>query len=1230
VLSFNVLLLPLVLLWSLGIAVLLLHRLSPRLGFAPLLVFLGGLGAAFAAGAPGALQLELGGRSLALGYGPLLLLPAALLGLLLVRLGGALRARDALAGLLLLALFLGLLNLLSQEPSLRLQSAWRGLAAALALGAGAAVLFGLCRGERPGAPRAGLALVAAGAAGGALYTIDTLSWEGDIGLTLLAGLAGPALASLALWPLLAYYLRRVFPALPDGGSPHPARSLATSEQQLEARASDHYNYFRILAQANRLIAGAEDSQALLDEICRLLAARLDYPLVWVGLLGGDPPGPTAQAGPQSGYLRALAQQSEDSIWADGAVSSALQCGEGAARLDIARSIGTSAWKELALQFGLRSSAAFPLRHGGHSLGVLAVYGSRPFAFSQAELDLLQELADGMAHALINLGTRRQQVVLYSAAETMQDGLIISDMNGTIIYTNPAVSALFQNYTDEMTGKNIKDILPDPQEREVIALQLERLVQEGQAEFDFEHHTHNGRVNHFSVRAAQVHGAPGKVDYAVVNLHNTTRRRQYERLLLTLHQYTNDIVQARRIEGLLEEIFQAGEELMQAGASEVCLLDGDGGSGFRSYRHGLPENRPSRGAAPFAGPLVEQALRSGLPLAVEDIQESTPDGAPLPRLQEAGLRALLVLPVLFQGRPIGAFVLYYQQPHSFQEDEIQLGVTLVQTLAIAIQNARLFQEEHRQRQLAESLVQAAMALNNSLDLDQVLEEILTQVLTVIPCRSVSLMLVEGEEARRVRCVDCTQVGVDSGAEPVCLPLTAATLQAMLESRKPLLIPDTSQYPAWAEIDSSSWIRSYTGTPLIAGEQVIGFLNLNSDIPNFFTEEIARLLQAFGSYAATAIQNASLYRRLQSYAAELEQRVGERTAELTAAKERIERILVSVPDAIFVLDDDRRLVQENPAGETLRLLAAGCEQDLFSQELFSHLDPGGAPHEKAVVEVGGRAYQALASSLPIQGRGLGSVVVFRDVTRFRELDQIKTKFVSDVSHELRTPLTNLSLYIDLVSTARSPEGSAKYLATLRRETERLTDLIEGLLTISRLEAGRIWACFQRVDLDQLVSNLVIDRHQMASGRELTLSYDRAPALPAVQTDPHLLTQVLSNLLTNAFNYTPTGGRIQVITAFHPPSEPGGSGRPALPDLDPECGWVSIQVRDTGAGIRPEELPQLFTRFYRGSASRATNAPGTGLGLAISKEIMDRLGGRISVESTPGEGSAFTVWLRAGDML
>ncbi len=1232
--SFNALFLPLVLLWSVGLIVLLLHRLSPRLGLAPLLVFLGGLGAAAAAGSPGALPLELAGGALALEYRPLLLLPAVLLGLLLVRLSGALRARDALAGLLLLALFLALLNLLSQEASLRLESAWRSLAAALALGAGGLALFGLCRrpgGARPGNLRAGLALLAAAAAGGAVFALSMLP-EGDFALRLLAYPAGAGLSALALCPLLAFYLRRVLPDLPASASPHPSRSLSAANGQLEARARDHYNYFRILAQANRLISGADNSQALLDEICRLLASRLDYPLVWVGLLGGErqPTAPAAQAGPQSGYLRALADQGGDAIWSDGAVSAALNCGESAARLDIARSIGNAAWKGLALRFGLRSSSAFPLRHAGRPLGVLAVYGSRPYAFSQVELDLLQELADGLAHALINLGASRQQAVLYSAAETMQDGLIISDMNGSIIYTNPAVSALFHRYTDEMTGKNLKDILPDPQEREVIALQFERLAQEGQAEFEFEHRARTGRVSHFSVRAAQVRGAPGRVEYAVTNLHDTTRRRQYERLLLALHQYTNDIVQARRIEGLLDKIFQAGEELMQAGASEVCLLDAESGSGFRSYRHGLPESRAARPGQACAGRLVEQALRSGLPLAVEDILGAAPEAGPLPLLQEAGLRALLVLPVLFQGRPIGALCLYYRQPHSFQEDEIQLGVTLVQTLAIAIQNVRLFQAEHRQRQLAEALVQAAMALNNSLDLDEVLEEILTQVLTVIPCRSVSLMLVEGEEARRVRCVDCTQVGVDSGKEDVRLPLTSATLQAMLDSRKPLLIPDTSQYPSWAEIESSSWIRSYTGAPLIAGEQIVGFLNLNSEIPNFFTEEIARLLQAFGSYAATAIQNARLYRRLQSYASELEQRVGERTAELSAAKERMERILVSVPDAIFVLDDDRRLVQENPAAEHLRLQAAACEQDLFSQELFAHLDPGGAPHEKAVVEVGGRAYQALASSLPIQGRGLGSVVVFRDVTRFRELDQIKSKFVSDVSHELRTPLTNLSLYIDLVSTARSPEGSAKYLATLRRETERLTDLIEGLLTISRLEAGRIWACFQRVDLDQLVNNLVIDRNQMAFGRELSLSYTCASGLPAVQTDPHLLTQVLSNLLTNAFNYTPAGGRIQVSAAYHPPAAPGGNGRTALPELDPACGWVSVQVRDTGAGIRPEELSQLFSRFYRGSASRATNAPGTGLGLAISKEIMDRLGGRISVESTPGQGSAFTVWLRAGDML
>jgi PAS domain S-box-containing protein len=1247
----------LVFLWLLGLVVLALHRLSPRFGLTPFFIFTGGLCAALNVASLGFFRLTLAGQTLHLAYGSFLLFPILMLALLVVYvINGTLQARAVLVGILLLTSVIGLLNILPFQslplPNLAGSDYSPGgltarelLASAIALAADAVLLFTVyqwvcnLRRKSPSQLAGFLALLCAALGDAILYPAFAAPWAGEIRLRMLAHVAGKTFSILALWPLFAFYLSKVAPVFPDTAAtaPRPAFDLFTTRKQLEARAHYHYQLFRTLAQVNKMIAGADNSQALLDKVCQVLVNQLDYPLVWIGLLGGENlvPLPAAKAGPQAAYLKALAAQGDQSEWFEGPVGSALQAGQGAARLDIARSAGEATWKKLALQYGLRSCAAFPMRQAEHRLGVLVVYGKRPFAFNLVEMDLLQELADSLANALINLGTRRQQMVLYSAAETMQDGLIIADMHGAILYANPAVSRLFLRYTESLAGKNIKHVLPDPREREFIEQQYAQLVKDGRIAFEFEHHARSGRLTYFSVNAALVHGLPGLVNYAVVNLRDTTRRRQYERLLLALHQYTNDIVQAHRIEDLLEKIFQASEEILQADASEIYLLAEDGRTVMETYCHNLPEACSSRVSRDFHSLPGDLALKACLPVAVSDVSADPEFGGRLQFLAKYELRALLVLPVLLQSRPIGAFTLYYRQPRVFQEDEIQLGVTLVQTLAIAIQNARLYQAEHRQRQLAEALAQAAIALKDSLDMEKVLEEILNQVMAVIPCRSVSLMLVEGDSARLVRSVDRFQLpGAGASGLGSWLPLTTASLQSMLESRQPLLIADTQVDPVWAHRDTSSWVRSYAGAPLIADEQVIGFLNLNSETPNFFTVETARHLQAFGSYAAAAIQNARMYRQLEFYAAELEQRVGERTTELRAAKEQMERILVSVPDAIFVLDENRRLIQANPAGENLLVLASTNGQDVFSGELFAHLTSGSAPHEKAVVEVGGRAYQALASALPVQGSGVWSVIVFRDVTRFRELDQIKSKFVSDVSHELRTPLTNLSLYNDLLASARTPEARAKYLATLRRETERLTDLIEGLLTISRLEAGRIEVNLQAVDLNRLVSNLTVDRSQLAASRELALCCGPQAALPLVMTDPHLLTQVLSNLLTNAFNYTPPGGSIRVCASCYPgshlPAGSGGNGRPS-PSLPDGCsGWAAIEVRDSGVGIQPEELPQLFTRFFRGAASRETNAPGTGLGLAISKEIMERLGGCITVESAPGQGSAFTLWLRTGDML
>ncbi|HEY4689445.1 MAG TPA: ATP-binding protein [Anaerolineae bacterium] len=233
------------------------------------------------------------------------------------------------------------------------------------------------------------------------------------------------------------------------------------------------------------------------------------------------------------------------------------------------------------------------------------------------------------------------------------------------------------------------------------------------------------------------------------------------------------------------------------------------------------------------------------------------------------------------------------------------------------------------------------------------------------------------------------------------------------------------------------------------------------------------------------------------------------------------------------------------------------------------------------------------------------------RLEALGRVKDEFVSNVSHELRTPLANFKLYLGLL--ALRPEKYDTYVATLERETTRLTNLVEGLLVLSRLDQNRQTLNLTSLDLNALIREYVTDRSSLAESKGLTLVFNPETALPAVQADPNLLGQALSILLTNAFNYTPAGGRVTVSAqARH------FDGRQ----------WLGFSLSDTGPGIAPEEQAELFTRFFRGKAGRESGVPGTGLGLAIVKEIVERHHGRVAVESegVPGKGATFSIWLPA----
>ena len=236
----------------------------------------------------------------------------------------------------------------------------------------------------------------------------------------------------------------------------------------------------------------------------------------------------------------------------------------------------------------------------------------------------------------------------------------------------------------------------------------------------------------------------------------------------------------------------------------------------------------------------------------------------------------------------------------------------------------------------------------------------------------------------------------------------------------------------------------------------------------------------------------------------------------------------------------------------------------------------------------------------------------VQLLRELDQAKADFIATVSHELRTPLTSISGYLEMLQdgdAGQLPDNAAAMLSIIDRNATRLRNLIEDLLTQSRIDAGRLRLELATVQLRPLLQSVLTAMAPLASASDVKLELGVSEDSLNVQADPQQLEQVFTNLISNALKFTPAGG--SVLVTLEPADDDDG---------------VLIQVRDTGMGIPPDEYPNLFTRFFRASNAAEAALPGTGLGLAIVQEIVHRHGGAVDIESELGVGTTLTVWLPA----
>jgi len=435
-------------------------------------------------------------------------------------------------------------------------------------------------------------------------------------------------------------------------------------------------------------------------------------------------------------------------------------------------------------------------------------------------------------------------------------------------------------------------------------------------------------------------------------------------------------------------------------------------------------------------------------------------------------------------------------------------------------------------------------------------------------------------------------VDQEAQTMRVPVEDTPAGRVIQTGRPVFLTGDR-----AKVVTGYLTKALLYVPLRAPDQgtigVLGVINRESD--RTFTERDIFLLSALADYAAVAIENARLFKAVK------------------AEQKKLEAILQEAQVPIIVVDDNLRILLCNDTA--CRVLSFSHRDQWFQQTignvisnptLLSLLVEASDTHRATWGEVpieDGRTFNVRIS--PVSG--VGYVLMMHDVTYLKELNRVKSEFITSISHDLRTPLTSIQGYIELLPRAGSLTAQQQeFILRARHSMESIAHLLNTLLDMERLETSddmEVEPC----NLLKIITASVEAYIPIATEKHHELRWEPPDRLSLVPGNPHRLRQVIDHLLNNAIKFTPPEGWISV------------SAR----DDD---GHVVVQVADNGIGIPTAAQPYIFDKFYRVESSETIGIPGSGLGLAIVKAILDKHKGRIWVESHPGMGSVFTFVLPA----
>jgi PAS domain S-box-containing protein len=386
------------------------------------------------------------------------------------------------------------------------------------------------------------------------------------------------------------------------------------------------------------------------------------------------------------------------------------------------------------------------------------------------------------------------------------------------------------------------------------------------------------------------------------------------------------------------------------------------------------------------------------------------------------------------------------------------------------------------------------------------------------------------------------------------------------------------------------------PVLTRLGVLGLIYVASGKEENLSNDRWRIFSLIVSQISASVENAHLFHQIEQERA------------------RLAAILTSSTDAILVVDSNGRIVLDNPAAWSVmgasssqsgKLLSEGTTNETLVQLFESAMQGGKRTGEISLLNESRTFFANLSPVALADEVIIGWVATMQDVSHFKELDQLKSDFVHTVSHDLRSPLASILIATKMLPQIGSlSEQQGEFLATIEQRVSAMSQLIDDLLDVGKIEAG-VDMEMEPYPLTPVINEVFQFFLPQAEIKSIQLINQVGTQLPIVMANPVRLRQVMQNLIGNAIKYTPDGGRV-TLKAFQKGDE------------------AHIQVIDTGIGIPAADQPRVFEKFYRVRGEHVASIKGTGLGLAITKSIVEKHNGRVWLESVFGKGSTFTVTL------